>query len=72
MTTIDRGLHFEPTVDELAVLKKLELGEPIYFETAMREHLSRRLLEAGMVRKDTDGRWCITPSGRELIRRQEG
>lgn len=71
MTVSDRTLHFEPTVDELAVLKKLELGEPISLESAVREHISKRLLEQGLARQDIFGKWSLTPVGRELIRRQE-
>lgn len=32
---------YEPTVDELEVLKKLEMGEPVSLESAAREHMSR-------------------------------
>jgi len=41
------------------------------FETAAREHLSKRLLEFGLAKQDEDKKWTITPLGRELIRRQE-
>lgn len=72
MTVNDRALHFEPTVDELEVLKKLELGESISLESAMREHLSKRLLERGMAHKNDSGEWALTALGRDLIRRIEG
>lgn len=71
MTVSDHTLHFEPTVDELAALKKLELGEPISLESAAREHVSKRLLERGMAHQDGAGKWSLTTLGRELIRRQE-
>lgn len=71
MTVSFHAPHFEPTVDELAVLKKLELGEPISLESAAREHVSRRLLEWGMAQQDGAGKWSLTPLGRELIRRRD-
>ncbi len=71
MTFSDHTLHFEPTVDELAVLKKLELGETVSLESAVREHVSKRLLERGMAHQDEAGKWSLTALGRELIRRQE-
>ncbi|MCD2511573.1 hypothetical protein [Comamonas endophytica] len=63
--------HFDPTVDELETLKKLEIGETISFETAAREHIPKRLLEFGLVHQDEDRKWTITPLGRDQIRRQE-
>jgi hypothetical protein len=71
MTTSDHLLHFEPTVDELAALKKLEMGESISLESAAREHISKRLLEFGLAHQDTAKKWSITALGRDLIRRQE-
>jgi len=71
MTARDHLPHFEPTVDELEALKNMEMGEVISFETAAREHLSKRLLEFGLAKQDEDKKWTITPLGRELIRRQE-
>lgn len=71
MTARDHLLHFDPTVDELEALKKLEMGETISFESAAREHISKRLLEFGLVRQDDDKKWSITPLGRDQIRRQE-
>ncbi|WP_280189445.1 hypothetical protein [Delftia sp. PS-11] len=62
---------YEPTVDELAVLKKLEMGEPVSLESAAREHLSRRLRERGLVEVDGSRRWLITAAGRAQIRRVE-
>lgn len=60
---------YEPTVDELTVLKKLEMGEPVSLESAAREHLSKRLRERGLVEVDGSRRWMITPAGRAQIRR---
>lgn len=62
--------QYEPTVDELEALKKLELGEQVSLESAAREYLSKRLVERGLVEQDAQLRWTITPAGRELIRRQ--
>ncbi len=67
--TIYHAPVYEPTVDELEVLKKLEMGEPVSLETAAREHLSRRLLERGLVALDGSRQWHITEAGRAQIRR---
>ena len=40
---------FEPTVDELTMLKRLEMGELVSLTDAIKRHLSGRLLEWGMV-----------------------
>lgn len=60
---------YEPTVDELETLKKLEMGEDVSLWTAAREHLSKRLLERGLVEQDGARHWQITAQGREIIRR---
>ncbi|MEQ6437825.1 hypothetical protein V8Z74_22815 [Comamonas sp. w2-DMI] len=65
-----RAPVYEPTVDELETLKKLEMGEEVSLWSAAREHLSRRLLERGLVAQDVDKHWHITEQGRELIRRK--
>ena len=62
---------YEPTVDELTVLKKLEMGEDVSLESAAREHLSKRLLERGFVVLDAQSHWHITETGCLLIRRQD-
>ncbi|PWB18543.1 MULTISPECIES: hypothetical protein [Comamonas] len=61
---------YEPTVDELAVLKKLELGEPISVEDALHAHVSKRLLERGLV-EQRDGHLTITAQGLQLIKRDD-
>ena len=61
---------FEPTVDELALLKKLELGEVMSLPDALHAHMSKRLLERGMLDK-RDGDLVITALGMALIRRVE-
>lgn len=71
MTVHASLLNFDPTVDELEALKKLEMGENISFESAAREHISKRLLEFGLAQQGADRKWTITPVGRDLIRRQE-
>ncbi|GGH48946.1 hypothetical protein GCM10010975_00900 [Comamonas phosphati] len=64
-----RAPLYEPTVDELETLKKLEMGEEVSLWSAAREHVSRRLLERGLVEQDVNKQWHITAKGRELIRR---
>ena len=61
---------FEPTVDELALLKQLELGQVISITSALQAHVSKRLFEWGMVDK-RDGDLAITAQGMLLIRRME-
>ena len=61
---------FEPTVDELALLKQLELGQVISITSALQAHVSKRLFEWGMVDK-RDGDLAITAQGMMLIRRME-
>lgn len=61
---------YEPTVDELAVLKKLELGESISVEDALHAHVSKRLLERGLV-EQRDGHLTITAQGLQLIKRDD-
>ncbi|MFZ3123796.1 MAG: hypothetical protein WA129_01455 [Acidovorax sp.] len=71
MTNTYHAAHFDPTVDEIDVLKRLEMGEHIALDGALREHLSGRLLEWGFISKNMDGEMAITPLGRQLIRRQD-
>ena len=59
---------FEPTVDELALLKKLELGQVMSMPEALHDHVSKRLFERGMVDR-RDGDLVITEAGMRLIRR---
>ena len=70
MTTY-HALHFDPTVDEIETLKQLEMGQTITTPDALKEHLSGRLLEWGLISKKADGEMAITPQGRQLIRRQD-
>lgn len=63
--------HFDPTVDEIATLKQLEMGEIIALPHALKDHVSGRLLEWGFVTKGPGGDLAITASGRQLIRRQD-
>ena len=62
---------YEPTVDELETLKQLEMGRTITVPEAIKDHVSARLVEWGFITKATDGRLTITPSGLQLIRRQD-
>ena len=61
---------FEPTVDELALLKKLELGQHMSIPDALLAHVSKRLFEWGMLDR-RDGELAITAQGMALIRRTE-
>ena len=61
---------FEPTVDELAALKKLELGEKISLQDAVHAHVSKRLLERGMV-VEREGYMVITSEGLQQIKRND-
>ena len=63
--------QFEPTVDEIETLKQLEMGETITVPHAIKDHVSGRLLEWGLIHKGPGGNLAITDSGRQLIRRQE-
>ena len=60
---------FEPTVDELTMLKRLEMGELVSLTDAIKRHLSGRLLEWGMVGKTYEGNFMITDLGRQQVRR---
>ena len=68
--TVYHAPLFEPTVDELALLKKLELGEVMSLPDALHAHMSKRLLERGMVDQRDEG-LVITALGMEVIRRVE-
>ena len=61
MTNTYHAAHFDPTVDEIDVLKRLEMGEVITQDGALKEHLSGRLLEWGLISKKADGEMAITP-----------
>ncbi|CAN7558877.1 hypothetical protein [Acidovorax sp. LjRoot194] len=63
--------HFDPTVDEIETLKQLEMGQTITMPHALKDHVSARLLEWGFIAKGISGDLTITPSGRQLIRRQD-
>ncbi|GAO71654.1 hypothetical protein [Comamonas sp. E6] len=69
-TAVYRAPVYEPTVDELETLKKLELGEDVSLWSAAKEYLSKRLLERGLVEQDAEKHWHITELGRMVIRRQ--
>ena len=61
---------FEPTVDELALLKKLELGQHMSIPDALLAHVSKRLFERGML-DHRDRELVITSQGLALIRRTD-
>lgn len=64
--------HFEPTVDELAILKQMELVSSMTLSAALHKHLSGRLYRHGYLARTPEGHLAITQSGRELVRRKEG
>ena len=61
---------FEPTVDEIATLKYLEMGQHMGIPEALKRHLSGRLVERGCIAKAGDGTLSLTEEGRHWIRRQ--
>jgi predicted transcriptional regulator len=65
------ALHFDPTQDELATLKHIELSGAMPFATAQKQHISHRLAEHGLLARGEGGSYVITSAGRELIRRLE-
>ena len=74
MSTTQPTYHaptFEPTVDEIATLKQLEMGQAIGIPDALKHHLSGRLLEWGYIGRMASGELGITEIGRKLIRRQD-
>lgn len=64
--------HFEPTQDELAILKQMELVSSMTLSAALHKHLSGRLYQRGYLARTPEGHLAITPSGRELVRRNDG
>jgi len=63
---------FDPTVDELATLKQLELEPAMSMPQALHQHLSGRLLDWGFIHKTPEGAFAITDAGRKLVQRREG
>ena len=63
MTNTYHAAHFDPTVDEIDVLKRLEMGELITQDGALKEHLSGRLLEWGLISKRRTAKWPSPPRG---------
>lgn len=70
MTSTYHAPTFDPTVDELETLKRLEMGDSITVTEAIKDHVSARLLEWGFITKSTAGQLAITATGLHLIRRQ--
>ncbi|MGA8515422.1 MAG: hypothetical protein WB821_11735 [Burkholderiaceae bacterium] len=62
--------HFDPTIDEVNVLKQIELNGPLPLPMALKQHLPPRLAEHGYLARGADGSYVMTQSGRDLIRRQ--
>lgn len=67
--TDHQGPTFEPTFDEIAVLKHLEMRQSISVPEALHQHLPGRLAEGGYVTKTPQGQYTLTDAGRGLIRR---
>jgi hypothetical protein len=63
--------HFDPTMDEVATLKHIELHGPMPLATALKRHLPPRLTEHGYLARGAEGSYVITERGRELIRRMD-
>jgi hypothetical protein len=61
--------HFDPTIDEVTVLKQIELNGPLPLPMALKQHLPPRLAEHGYLARGADGSYVMTQSGRDLIRR---
>ncbi len=75
MATTQSTYHaptFEPTVDELETLKRLELEPVMTVPEALKQHLSGRLLEWGYIRRTPEGAFTLTDAGRKQVQRQEG
>lgn len=70
MTSTYHAPTFDPTVDELETLKRLEMGGKITVPEAIKDHVSGRLLEWGFITKSAAGQLAITATGLQLIRRQ--
>ena len=58
---------FEPTVDEIATLKQLEMGQAISVPDALKHHLSGRLLDWAYIGKTPGGEFHITDLGRQVL-----
>ncbi|MCZ2105279.1 MAG: hypothetical protein OZ923_06215 [Comamonadaceae bacterium] len=61
---------FEATLDEMTLLKHLEMGAVLGVPQALRHHLSDRLVTAGYIAKTEQGLYALTDAGRALIRRR--
>jgi ribosomal protein L34 len=63
--------QFDPTIDEVNVLKQIELGGPLPLATALKKHLPPRLTQHGFLARGAEGSYEITQQGRALIRRRD-
>ena len=59
---------FNPTVDEIQALKRLEL-ETIAVVTAIADHVPQRLVDQGFIALNSEDRLTLTPKGLALVRR---
>jgi hypothetical protein len=65
------ALHFDPTQDELSVLKHIELTGAMPLATALKRHISPRLAEHGLLARGEEGAYVLTTAGRDAIRRAD-
>lgn len=70
-TSVPRARSFEPTVDELATLKHLELGQSMEHARGA-QAAPVRAAGGAATSKTAQGQFILTDSGRRWIRRQEG
>ncbi len=69
MTAYSQRESFEPTVDEIRAVKRLELGV-VSIETAVHDHIPHRLYDEGFIAKNSNGDLTLTEKGLALARRQ--
>lgn len=65
------AIAFKATMDEMQLLKRLEMQREINVPEALHAHLPGRLQTHGLITKTPDGLYTLTEAGRELIRRRE-
>jgi len=63
----DSRALFVPTPAELALLQRLDSGEPMPFPEDIKRDFSDRLYEHGFMAVDVDGGLALTERGQELL-----
>ncbi len=66
------ALPFDPTQDELDVLKHIEMTGPMPLAAALKRHISPRLTQHGYLARGEEGAYVLTAAGHELIGREQG